>query len=80
MGILDWLVGAMADRAKADEPKADEPNTHGDVAPPPPGWACSSCGRADLPPAGGWDPPICLECDAAINFDADLDFFMHQDR
>jgi hypothetical protein len=21
--------------------------------------------------AGGWDPPICLECDAAINFDAE---------
>jgi hypothetical protein len=20
---------------------------------------------------GGWDPPICLECDAAINFDAE---------
>jgi hypothetical protein len=33
-------------------------------------FACSTCGRTDLPPAGGWDPPICLECDAAINFDA----------
>jgi hypothetical protein len=35
-------------------------------------FACSQCGREDLPPAGDWDPPICLECDAAINFDAEL--------
>ena len=34
-------------------------------------FTCSTCGRTDLPPAGDWDPPICLECDAAINFDAD---------
>ena len=33
-------------------------------------FACSMCGRSDLPEAGDWDPPICLECDAAINFDA----------
>lgn len=32
--------------------------------------ACSSCGRTDLPMVGDWDPPICQECDAAINFDA----------
>ena len=32
-------------------------------------FVCSTCGRMDLPPAGDWDPPICLECDAAINFD-----------
>jgi hypothetical protein len=32
-------------------------------------FACSTCGRTDLPPTGDWDPPICLECDAAINFD-----------
>jgi hypothetical protein len=75
MGILDWLLGARADGAKADGAKAD-----GDVVPLPPGWACSSCGRTDLPPAGEWDPPICLECDAAINFDADLDYLVHQDR
>jgi hypothetical protein len=37
-----------------------------------PAFVCSSCGRTDLPPAGDWDPPICEECDAAINFDADL--------
>lgn len=33
-------------------------------------FVCSTCGRTDLPPAGDWDPPICLECDAAINEDA----------
>ena len=34
-------------------------------------FTCSTCGRTDLPEAGDWDPPICLECDAAINFDAE---------
>jgi hypothetical protein len=33
-------------------------------------FVCSTCGRTDLPPAGDWDPPICSECDAAINFGA----------
>jgi hypothetical protein len=33
-------------------------------------FVCSTCGRTDLPEAGDWDPPICEECDAAINFDA----------
>ncbi len=36
-------------------------------------FVCTTCGRTDLPEAGGWDPPICLECDAAINFDADVE-------
>ena len=36
-----------------------------------PAFTCTTCGRTDLPEAGGWDPPICLECDAAINFDAE---------
>lgn len=35
-----------------------------------PAFTCSTCGRTDLPEAGDWDPPICLECDAAINEDA----------
>jgi hypothetical protein len=34
-------------------------------------FVCSTCGRTDLPETGDWDPPICLECDAAINFDAE---------
>ena len=37
-------------------------------------FECSSCGRTDLMPAGQWDPPICEECDAAINFDAIEEF------
>jgi hypothetical protein len=32
-------------------------------------FQCSTCGRTDLPLAGGWDPPVCLECDAALNFE-----------
>jgi hypothetical protein len=36
-------------------------------------FACTTCGRADLPEAGDWDPPICQECDAAINFDTLLE-------
>jgi hypothetical protein len=36
---------------------------------PAPGFVCTTCGRSDLPEAGGWDPPVCTECDAAINFD-----------
>ena len=33
-------------------------------------FTCTTCGRTDLPEAGDWDPPICRECDAAINEDA----------
>jgi hypothetical protein len=33
-------------------------------------FTCTTCGRTDLPEAGDWDPPICAECDAALNFDA----------
>lgn len=36
-------------------------------------FACSTCGRTDLPQAGDWDPPICAECDAAINFDVEME-------
>ena len=36
-------------------------------------FACTTCGRTDLPEAGDWDPPICEECDAAINFDTLLE-------
>ena len=39
-----------------------------------PEFECSTCGRTDLPEAGNWDPPMCLECDAAINFDAEMEF------
>jgi hypothetical protein len=36
-------------------------------------FTCTTCGRTDLPETGDWDPPICQECDAAINFDAMLE-------
>ena len=34
-------------------------------------FACSTCGRTDLRPAGDWTPPVCEECDAAINVDVE---------
>ncbi len=30
---------------------------------------CSQCGSTRFPLVGGWDPPICADCDAAINED-----------
>ena len=36
-------------------------------------FICTTCGRTDLTEAGEWDPPICQECDAAINEDADCE-------
>ena len=36
-------------------------------------FTCTTCGRTDLPETGDWDPPICEECDAAINFDTLLE-------
>jgi hypothetical protein len=33
-------------------------------------FVCSTCGRTDLPRAGAWEPPICIECDAEVNFAA----------
>lgn len=30
---------------------------------------CSQCGRSQFPLAGDWEPPICQDCDAAINED-----------
>lgn len=41
---------------------------------------CSSCGGTNLPETGGWDPPICQECDVARNFDADEEEAWHEDQ
>jgi hypothetical protein len=46
----------------------DDPNEVIAVA-----FVCGQCGREDLPPAGDWDPPVCMECDAAINFDTSIE-------
>jgi hypothetical protein len=43
-------------------------------------FLCTTCGRTDLPEAGDWDPPICLECDAAINEDAIWEEVEHEDQ
>jgi len=43
-------------------------------------FVCTTCGRSDLPEAGDWDPPICQECDAAINFDAIQEMEDFEDR
>ncbi len=42
-------------------------------------FACANCGGTDVPEAGDWDPPICEECDAAINFDAELESMDERD-
>jgi hypothetical protein len=68
-----------ATHGKAGRPEADAAANAGEAAVPTdsialagvaPYPACSQCGRTDLPLVGGWDPPICLECDAQINEDA----------
>jgi hypothetical protein len=43
-------------------------------------FACTTCGRTDLPEAGDWDPPICKECDAAISFDVLLEEMDDEDE
>jgi hypothetical protein len=42
-------------------------------------FTCTTCGRTDLPEAGDWDPPVCEECDAAINFDVLLEEMDRED-
>ncbi len=64
-GLLAWLTGD----SKKPRPPAVEPDRDIDDAALL-AFVCTTCGRTDLPEAGDWDPPICLECDAAINFDA----------
>ena len=65
-GILARLLGA---RPTLDVP-APTLDDAGDAHPAEDPFTCTTCGRSDLPEAGDWDPPICEECDAAINFDA----------
>jgi len=52
------------------DPEVDDDAGDTDEGRGAPIFVCSSCGRTDLSEAGDWDPPICQECDAAINEDA----------
>ena len=77
-----WLRRAPRPEASPTgdpRPAATGANDEADDGADDDAFVCSSCGRSDLPPAGDWDPPICQECDAAINFDAILEseYFDH---
>jgi hypothetical protein len=68
---MNWLL-RLRDPQPAPRPPHARPMAI-DMGVAPDVFACSTCGRTDLPETGGWDPPICEECDAAINFDALLE-------
>jgi hypothetical protein len=68
-GILARLFGAPPPTPRRREPHARPADTGVETVV----FVCTTCGRTDLPEAGDWDPPICLECDAAINFDAEME-------
>jgi hypothetical protein len=74
-GLLDWLTGgSKKPRHPAAAPREDLDDAALLL------FTCTTCGRTDLPEAGDWDPPICLECDAAINFDAILEEEWHEEQ
>lgn len=65
---MSWLRRLLgAPKSTANRRDAARPNAR---PVPVETFVCSTCGRTDLPEAGNWNPPICQECDAAINFDA----------
>ena len=74
-GLLAWLTGGSKKQAHAAVVPRPDPDDAEVVV-----FACTTCGRTDLPEAGDWDPPICLECDAAINFDAILEQEWHEEQ
>ena len=74
-GLLDWLFGTKPATASR-RPRATAAGRTLD----PDAFVCSSCGRTDLPETGDWNPPICLECDAAINFDAIEEQEWHEEQ
>ena len=66
MNWLRRLAIAVSSTQHARPSNREEASS--EASPRPEGPACSTCGRTDLPMVGDWDPPICQECDAAINF------------
>jgi hypothetical protein len=74
-GLIAWLTGSSRKTpSSAVTPRTDPDDSELPI------FACTTCGRTDLPEAGDWDPPICLECDAAINFDALLEQEWHEEQ
>ncbi len=68
IGTVDDTTTRWLHRNRAKAQPATVEVVHAAAGAPP--FRCSTCGRTDLPETGGWDPPICQECDAAINEDA----------
>jgi hypothetical protein len=68
---MRWPFSRQADGAEPPPwpPRMAHPADDGAAVGAP--FVCTTCGRTDLPEAGDWDPPVCLECDAAINFDTE---------
>lgn len=69
---MKWFRRAGAARAatRVEVASADAARDSAEVPITADAGACTTCGRPDLPLVGGWDPPICQQCDGAINFDA----------
>ena len=74
---MGWLHRTTRPGAAANDAQHEAGYAGDGVDPDAPGgfeadfaFVCSTCGRSDLPAAGDREPPICLECDSAINFDA----------
>ena len=74
-GLLAWLTGGTKKTTTpAVLPRPDLGDAELLV------FTCTTCGRTDLPEVGDWDPPICQECDAAINFDSILEQEWHEEQ
>jgi hypothetical protein len=72
---MSWFKRKPNPAATVRQPHAYPLASDDSIAMP---FVCSTCGRTDLPETGGWDPPICMECDASINEDAILEEMDHE--
>lgn len=70
MGPIDRLRALVAATDPRAAERAEATRRAGADGAGPALFVCTTCGRDDLQEAGGWDPPVCEECDAAINFDS----------